>query len=143
MAVGGHTFGLVEFTSNTAVSVQASDWGAGKVVTPNPKAGEGVISGAFSPDGKHVAMASNIGTYHFQLLIGAHRLRPHQGRRLTGFRVPDGLAARRRELAVMQADSTCSAPTGDIAVLDPTHPRIDDARDRRRGSGLAAAHRNG
>ena len=62
-------FGLIEFTSNVPFSTQASVWGQGTVVTNIATSGEGVIAGVFSPNGKQLALVSNIGGAGFHLLI--------------------------------------------------------------------------
>jgi beta-lactam-binding protein with PASTA domain len=115
-------FGLIEFASNVAFSTQASLWGQGTVVTDTSTPGEGVSAGEFSPNGKRVALASNTGTLSFHLLITGPDLNL---RNSTTFPIracevawrPDG-----KELAVMSADSACSAPLGDIDVIDPSQP---------------------
>src|SRR5262249_62082590 len=77
----GHpgTFGLIRFLSNNAFSGQAFDWGQGKVVTSTARPQQGVIAGAFSPNGKQVALLSNIGGGAFPLVLappGGHSLAP-------------------------------------------------------------------
>jgi beta-lactam-binding protein with PASTA domain len=63
------TFGLVLYRSSVPFSGKASDWGKGKLVTDASKPGVGALAGAFSPDGKQLAVAANISGAGFQLYI--------------------------------------------------------------------------
>ena len=65
----GSVFGLIEFVSNVPFSTHASDWGHGNVVTNITSPGHGVIAGAFSPNGKQIAVVSNIGTFAFHVVL--------------------------------------------------------------------------
>src|SRR5205807_984682 len=110
-------FGLIEFNSNVPFSTHAADWGQGQVVTPIIP-GEGVISGQFSPDGKQVALVSDIGTRHFSVyLVKPNDLGLSHASTTTisacqvAWR-PDG-----KVLAVMQADSVCAQNLGNIATV--------------------------
>jgi hypothetical protein len=119
----GHpgTFGLIQFLSNVANSGHASDWGQGKVVTSTTTPQQGVIAGAFSPDGKQVALLSNIGGGSFHLVLaprGDYSLAPPaKVTAIAGCRVawrPDGQA-----LAVVVAQASCTSnPIGDIGVVN-------------------------
>jgi beta-lactam-binding protein with PASTA domain len=122
-AQNGHpgTFGLIQFLSNVPYSGHATDWGQGKVVTSTTTAGQGVIAGAFSPDGKQIALLSNIGGGSFHVVLaprGDYSLAPPATvTALAGCRLawrPDGQA-----LAVMVAQAPCtSIPIGDIWVVN-------------------------
>jgi hypothetical protein len=115
------TFGLIQFLSNVADSGHASDWGQGKVVTSTTTPQQGVIAGAFSPDGKQVALLSNIGGGSFHLVLaprGDYSLAPPaKVTAIAGCRVawrPDGQA-----LAVVVAQASCTSnPIGDIGVIN-------------------------
>jgi hypothetical protein len=82
-----------------------------------------VIAGAFSPDGKQLALISNLGSLDFHLFLTsstdymlAHaKALPVRACQLS-WRSDGG------ELAVMQADSPCQAPTGDIVAINPSSP---------------------
>lgn len=120
----GTVFGLIEFVSNVAFSTQASLWGQGTVVTDISQPGHGVIAGAFSPNGKQVALAANIGTSGFYVFIapaGDFKLAPPaKALAVSACQVawrPDS-----QELAVMQADTACAAPLGNIVGVNPSSP---------------------
>jgi beta-lactam-binding protein with PASTA domain len=121
----GNVFGLIEFVSNQRFSPQASLWGQGSVVTDIAHPGRGVIAGAFSPDGNHVALVSNIGTDGFYLFVGPANdfelKAPAKALGVPGCRVawrPDS-----QELAVMQADSACRPSIlGTIFGVNPSAP---------------------
>jgi hypothetical protein len=122
-AQNGHpgTFGLIQFLSNVRYSGHATDWGQGKVVTSTTTTGHGVIAGAFSPDGKQVALLSNIGVGSFHVVLaprGDYSLAPPATvTAISGCRVawrPDGQA-----LAVVVAQAPCTSnPIGDIGVVN-------------------------
>jgi beta-lactam-binding protein with PASTA domain len=116
------TFALIEFVSNVPYSSHAADWGQGQIVTTT-KPGQGVISGEFSPDGKQVALVSNLGTLDFHVFIASRtdftmtRAEALPVRACQVSWRPDSKA-----LAVMQADSACKEQTGDIATLSLKNP---------------------
>ncbi|MGZ4236369.1 MAG: PASTA domain-containing protein [Solirubrobacteraceae bacterium] len=115
------TFGLIQFLSNVAYSGHATDWGQGKVVTSTTTPQQGVIAGAFSPDGTQVALLSNVGGGAFHVVLaprGDYSLAPPaKVTAIAGCRVawrPDGQA-----LAVLVAQASCTAnPIGDIGVVN-------------------------
>ena len=115
------TFGLIQFLSNVAYSGQATDWGQGKVVTSTNTPQQGVIAGAFSPDGKQLALLSNVGGGSFHLVLaprGDYSLAPPaKVTAISGCRVawrPDSQA-----LAVLVAQASCTSnPIGDIGVIN-------------------------
>jgi beta-lactam-binding protein with PASTA domain len=115
------TFGLIQFLSNVAYSGHATDWGQGKVVTSTTRPQQGVIAGAFSPNGKQVALLSNIGGGSFHVVLaprGDYSLAPPaMVTAIAGCRVawrPDGQA-----LAVVVAQASCTSnPIGDIGVVN-------------------------
>jgi beta-lactam-binding protein with PASTA domain len=55
----GTVHGLIEFRTNEPFSPNAAAWDQGTLVT---EPAQDVIAGAFSPDGKHVALVSDFGT---------------------------------------------------------------------------------
>lgn len=81
-----------------------------------------MIAGAFSPNGKQVALVSNTGTSGFYVFLTGPDLDLAHSTAL-GDRAcqvawrPDG-----KLLAVMQADSACSSPLGDIVGINPRQP---------------------
>jgi beta-lactam-binding protein with PASTA domain len=124
----GHpgTFGLIEFVSNVPFSTQASDWGQGTVVTNDAHLNEGVIAGAFSPNGKQLALVANFGGSGFHLYLapaGEFTLAHAKPLPVAACQVSwrsDG-----EELAVMQADSPCQEPTGNIVTISPADPSVE------------------
>ena len=127
------TFGLIEFLSNLAFSTHASDWGQGKPVTDISRPGVGFIAGAFSPNGKQVALVSNVGGRGFHVYLAPAsdlgRINPIADRRTNVLSSlacqvswrPDGLA-----LATTRGTSNCDTNVpGEIDVFDlqdPDHP---------------------
>jgi beta-lactam-binding protein with PASTA domain len=120
----GSVFGLIQFTTNLPFSPQASLWGQGRVVTDISHPGQGVAAAAFSPDGTQVALVSNIGTAGFYAFVAPatdFKLAPPA--KALGVRAcqvawrPDGKA-----LALVQADSACSATLGNIVEVNPSSP---------------------
>jgi beta-lactam-binding protein with PASTA domain len=124
----GHpgTFGLIEFVSNVPFSTQASNWGQGTVVTDDAHSNEGVIAGAFSPNAKQLALVANFGGSGFHLYLapaGEFSLTHAKSLPVAACQVSwrsDG-----EELAVMQADSPCQDPTGNIVTISPTDPSVE------------------
>src|SRR5262249_33661378 len=105
----GRTFGLIEFTTNEPFTTDARAWGQGRLVTDTSVAGHGTLAGASSPDGKQLALVSNIGTDGFYLFPapgGDSRLaQPAKATASPACQVswrPDG-----QRLALVQADLLC------------------------------------
>jgi beta-lactam-binding protein with PASTA domain len=61
--------GMVQWKTKKPFSANIDDWGTGKFVTPTDTAGHGVIDAALSPDGKTLAVASNINSDFFRLYL--------------------------------------------------------------------------
>ena len=114
------TFGLIEFTTNAPFTTDARAWGHGRLVTDTSRVGHGILAGAYSPDGRQVALVSNIGTDGFYLFLaprGDFALGPPAKATASpacqvSWR-PDG-----EQLAVMQADLLCKQTSGAIATID-------------------------
>jgi DNA-binding beta-propeller fold protein YncE len=120
----GNTFGLIGFTSKVPFSTKASDWGTGTVETATTTPDQGVFAGAFSPDGKHMALVSNVGTSGFFLyIVPSGDFKPTPAQQLP---VPACQIAWRsdgRELAVMQPNGPCGPDAiGTIVGVKPAHP---------------------
>lgn len=127
--VAGHpkdktdVFGLVLYQSSVPFSPKAADWGKGTVVTDASRPGTGALAGAFSPDGKQLAVASNVGGTGFQLYVTTPD--DFKLQKATPFAVaacavawrPDGL-----ELALVTNPGCREANAGQIARFDPQHP---------------------
>ena len=117
-------FGLIEFVSNVPFSTHASDWGHGSVVTDITNPGHGVIAGAFSPNGKQIAVVSNLGAINFHVVLAPRTdftLSPPAkitsiGACQVNWR-SDGQA-----LAVMSVQGPCASEAlGDISVVSLSH----------------------
>jgi beta-lactam-binding protein with PASTA domain len=121
----GHpdVFGLIEFVSNVKNSEQASDWGQGTVVTNTSKPGQGVIDGAFSPDGGRLAMIANFGGSNFRLILAKPTDFALGHAQITSIDAcqlswrPDG-----KEIAVVQAQPCAPGAVGDVYGIDPSNP---------------------
>jgi Tol biopolymer transport system component len=121
---GGANFGLIAFTSKVPFSTKASDWGSGTLETDTSHTGQGVFAGAISPDGKHMALVSNIGTSAFYLYVvpvGDFKPTPAQQLPITACQIAwrsDG-----KKLAVMQPNGACGlGATGTLVAVRPAHP---------------------
>jgi beta-lactam-binding protein with PASTA domain len=118
-------FGLIRYTTQVPFSARASDWDKGTVVTDTSQAGRGVIAGALSPDGKQLAVVSNLDAPQFHLLLtkpADFRLSQAQSLPVRACTVawrPDGLA-----LAVVQSDAQCQEPVGQLLGIDPAKPSV-------------------
>ena len=121
----GANFGLLAFTSNVPFSTHASDWGHGSLQTNASVAGQGVFAGAFSPDGKRMALVSNIGSADFHLYVapvGNYSATPAEQLPVRACQV--SWRSDSQELAVMQPDGLCSpTATGTLVGIDLSDPR--------------------
>jgi hypothetical protein len=127
---GGANFGLLEFTSKAPFSTKASDWGHGKLITNASVAGQGVLDGEISPNGKQLALVAGSVSSGFGLYIvpagglQSGQLTFTQQQQLPGVAAcqvawrPDG-----QELAVMQPSGPCGPDAvGTIVALNPASP---------------------
>ncbi len=122
---GGTQFGLLAFTSSVADSAQASNWGHGTMQTSVTTAGVGVAAGAFSPDGKHLALASNTGGDGFHLyVVPVGVFQPKAAQELPVSACQISWRSDSQELAVMQPNGLCSSTaTGTIVGINLANPR--------------------
>jgi beta-lactam-binding protein with PASTA domain len=120
-------FGIVRWTSKTAFSPDAADWGKGKFETDVTQPNAGVKDAAISPDGKRIAMVVKSGSGPFRLVIARSNDFLLTNARPTGVPAcklnwrPDG-----RELVLVQADAFCQEEVGalvSVPVRDPTAQR--------------------
>jgi hypothetical protein len=122
---GGANFGLLAFTSNVPFSTQASQWGHGALETTASVAGQGVFAGAFAPNGKSMALVSNIGGNGFHLYIapaGNFNLTPAEERPVDACQI--SWRSDSQELAVMQPSGLCQpTATGTIVAVNLSDPR--------------------
>jgi beta-lactam-binding protein with PASTA domain len=121
----GANFGLLAFTSNVPFSTQASGWGHGTMETNTSVALQGVFAGAFSPDGKHMALVSNEAGDDYHLYIvkaGNFNLTPAQELPVRACQI--SWRSDSQELAVMQPNGPCEPlATGAIIGVDLSNPR--------------------
>jgi beta-lactam-binding protein with PASTA domain len=127
--VAGHpkdkpdTFGLVLYRSAVPFSAKRSDWGTGAVVTDATKPGVGALAGAFSPDGKQLAVASNMGGGGFQLYLTTpadfklSQAKPFAVAACSVAWRPDSA-----ELALVTNPGCREGNAGQIARFAPAHP---------------------
>jgi beta-lactam-binding protein with PASTA domain len=122
----GANFGLLAFTSNVPFSTHAADWGHGTLQTNASVAGQGVFAGAFSPDGKRMALVSNIGSSDFHLyVVPAGTFSPSPAQQLPVRACQVSWRSDGQELAVMQPDGLCDpTATGTIVGVDLSSPRM-------------------
>jgi WD40 repeat protein len=121
----GANFGLLAFTSNVPFSTHAADWGHGTLQTNASVAGQGVFAGAFSPDGKRMALVSNLGSSDFHLyVVPAGTFSPTPAQMLPVRACQLAWRSDGQELAVMQPDGLCSpTATGTVVGIDLSNPR--------------------
>jgi Tol biopolymer transport system component len=122
------SLGLFRFTTNEPSTAHASAWDDGELVTDISRCGIGVNAGAFSPDGKQVALLSNLSvsspSFHLFLVSTTDFNRAPGQDVFTHARslgVPACQVSWRPDsqaLVVMQADSTCQQPAGNIWTSD-------------------------
>lgn len=116
-------FGLVRYTTGAPFSASAGKWDKGRVVTDTGVDGRGVIAGAFSPDGKRLAVVSNLDGPGFHVVVTeAADFRLARGRSLpvrgcTLAWRPDGV-----ELAVVQADPCGEKDVGQLVRVNVDKP---------------------
>jgi beta-lactam-binding protein with PASTA domain len=121
----GAKFGLLAFTSNVPFSTQGSDWGHGTLETDDSVAQHGVFAAAFSPDGKKIALVSNVGATDFSLYIAkAGNFTPQPADQLPVRACQISWRSDGQQLAVMQPNGLCTPnATGTIVAIDPANPR--------------------
>jgi beta-lactam-binding protein with PASTA domain len=118
------TFGMVRWRSKKPFSPDPADWGQGKFVTDVSTVNHGVIDAAISPDGKRLALVSNLGQSFFSLFLakpGDYMMAKAKPTKVPACKVTwrtDSL-----ELAVVQADDACSQDVGSIARLPVDDPQ--------------------
>jgi beta-lactam-binding protein with PASTA domain len=121
----GANFGLLAFTSNVPFSTHAADWGHGTLQTNASVPGQGVFAGEFSPDGKRMALVSNLGSSDFHLyIVPAGTFSPLPAQQLPVRACQVSWRSDGQELAVMQPDGLCApTATGTVVGVDLSNPR--------------------
>jgi beta-lactam-binding protein with PASTA domain len=122
---GGHNFGLLAFSSSVPFSGQASNWGQPTIETNAQVAGQGIFAGAFSPDGKKMALVAGSNAGGFNLYI----VKPNDFSPTPQDAVPGVSACQiswrsdSQELAVMQPNGLCGPrAVGKIVGVDLSNP---------------------
>jgi hypothetical protein len=118
------TFGMVRWRSRKPFSPDPADWGHGRFITDVSTVNHGVIDAAVSPDGKHLALVSNLGGSFFQLYLAKPTdflMAKAKPTRVAACKVT--WRADSLELAVVQADETCQQDVGSIARLPVANPQ--------------------
>jgi len=122
---GGHNFGLLAFSSSVPFSGQASNWGQPTIETNAQVRDQGIFAGAFSPDGKKMALVAGSNAGGFNLYI----VKPNDFTPTPQDAVPGVSACQiswrsdSQELAVMQPNGPCG-PTaiGKVLGVDLANP---------------------
>jgi hypothetical protein len=121
---GSAGFGLLEFKAARPFAALASNWRTtDKLVTPS-SSGEGVLAAAISPDGRSLAVLSNLGSSDYRLLTtSAGDLRLKKARKLPLFGCALAWRSDSQELALVAGDPTCAQASGMIFGVRPDNPR--------------------
>jgi hypothetical protein len=115
---------MVRWHSKKAFSPDPADWSKGRFVTDVSTVNHGVIDAAVSPDGKTLALVSNLGQSFFRLYLA--KPTDFQMAKAKSTKVPACKVTWRtdsRELAIVQADDACSQDVGSIARLPVDDPQ--------------------
>jgi beta-lactam-binding protein with PASTA domain len=121
----GSNFGLLAFSSSTPNSPKASDWSQPTLQTDASVAQQGVFAGAFSPDGKKLALVAGSNTTGFNLfIVKPNDFSPTQQDELPVTACQISWRSDSQELAVMQANGLCGpSATGKIVGVDLSNLR--------------------
>jgi hypothetical protein len=114
--------GLLRITSPTPFSSNPRDWAGGRaVVTPTPRAGQGVRAAVFSPGGARIAFVANYRSSAYRVGVApAGALEELDKKPVLPVEAcdvawrPDGA-----ELAVVQSEPTCVRRIGTIVRVRP------------------------
>ncbi|MGH2897165.1 MAG: PASTA domain-containing protein, partial [Solirubrobacteraceae bacterium] len=116
LATDPEVFGVRMYRAKTAFTTNPELW-SGVVASDISTPGKGVIAAQYSPDGKQVAVVSNIESSGFKVVLSdAADLELAVDPKATGAAAcdvawrPDG-----RELAIVESDDACSEPLGKIS----------------------------
>jgi beta-lactam-binding protein with PASTA domain len=122
LPAGDGLFGIVRWTLKKGAkpfSPDIGDWSKGKFVTDTKTGGKGVLDAAISPDGKRLALATNLGTSAFRLALteaGDYKMKKAVKTAQRACKVAwrgDGKA-----LLVVQGDASCSEDVASLVRVD-------------------------
>ena len=121
----GANFGLLSFSSSVPSSGNAKNWEGPMLQTNASVAQQGIFAGAFSPDGKKMALVAGSNSTGFNLfIVKAGDFSPTQQDALPVTACQISWRSDSKELAVMQANGLCGPQaTGKIVALDLANPR--------------------
>jgi hypothetical protein len=120
----GSVFGMVRYRTQTPFSADGAKWRTGGYVTDVSKPGRGVIDAALSPDGKTLAVVSNLKNRDFRLYTAKPddllltKAQPLGVRACKVVWRPDG-----KEVVVVQAVPCELAATGELVRLPVDDPK--------------------
>jgi|GEM_PF-1991970 len=121
--VGGGIFGIVRWhvhKRKPAFSPDPKDWSKGVFETDISSAGKGVLDAAISPDGKHLAMVTNLGSSAFRLWLGKPGDFTMSSGKFTGVRACEvNWRSDSQAVIVIQSDAGCTEEVGSL-VRVPT-----------------------
>ncbi len=121
----GANFGLLSFSSSVPSSGNAKNWEGPMLQTDASTAGQGIFAGAFSPDGKKLALVAGSGANGFNLyIVKPNSFNPTAQDELPVTACEISWRSDSQELAVMQANGLCGPQaTGKIVGVDLSNPR--------------------
>jgi beta-lactam-binding protein with PASTA domain len=131
-------FGIVRWTlkqGKQPFSPNEADWNKGKFVSDIDTAGKGVLDAAFSPDGKQIALVSNIGSSSFRLWLAENTGKADDFLLTTAKATPTRACkvswrSDSQVVIVVQGDALCGEEVSSLARVD-----VGSVRDER---GLSA-----
>ena len=120
----GANFGLLSFSSTVPNSPNASTWTQPTLQTNASVANQGIFAGAFSPDGKKMALIAGSRDAGFNLyIVKAGDFSPTQQNALPVTACQVSWRSDSQELAVMQPNGLCGpTATGKIMGVDLANP---------------------
>lgn len=121
----GANFGLLSFSSTVPYSGKASNWAQPTLVTDASTPKQGIFAGAFSPDGKWLALVAGSDANGYDLYIvkagNVINPQPQNGLQVTACQI--SWRSDSKALAVMQPDGQCGPKAiGKIVRVDVSDP---------------------
>jgi beta-lactam-binding protein with PASTA domain len=115
-------FGLVLYRSSKPFSSTAADWGKGTFATDTRRLNVGALAGAFSPDGKRLAVAANFGGSFQLYLTKTADVSLRQAKQLPVPACQVAWAPDSAEVVVTQTPNCASDARGTLIRVDPADP---------------------